>query len=212
MRRKTQKGMLSLALLGAGLMGLALSAYAHDEEEPDPAPGSAWEAETCLRRFLCGDAGGYVAMSYNAVGSAMVWTTEHWEIPMIQYKGRHSEFRRDRRLRRGLHRGGDHRLRVLGLADRLTTSGTTSSRAAPSSRRTSSSTGDRSPAATQTGNSHGTKSLTPCMRSSFKHLVYGGYNHAPGPVAVRRQPHPGVHEQGRLADLGLGAPGRVQDA
>ena len=95
MRRNTQKGMLSLALLGAGLMGLALSAYAHDEDEPDSAPGSSWEPETCLDDSLCGDAEGYVAMSYNAVGSAMVWTTEHWEIPMIQFKGRHSEWRAD---------------------------------------------------------------------------------------------------------------------
>ena len=95
MRRKTRSGMLSLALLGAGLMGLALSAYGHDEDEPDPAPGSSWEPETCLDDSLCGDATGYVAMSYNAVGSAMVWTTEHWEIPMIQYKGRHSEWRAD---------------------------------------------------------------------------------------------------------------------
>jgi hypothetical protein len=175
MRRKTQKGMLSLALLGAGLMGLALSAYAHDEDEPEPAPGSSWEAETCLDDSVCGDAEGYVAMSYNAVGSAMVWTTEHWEIPMVQYKGRHSEWRAD-----DMYDTACLEAAILGsgysawpiphdewhdqFPSGVTTPGNVFLDGNLVTRRDT------------TGNSHGTKSLSPCIRSSFKQLVYGGYS------------------------------------
>jgi hypothetical protein len=179
MRRKTPRAMLSIALLGAGLTGLALSAYAHDEEEPDPAPGSSWEPETCLADNFCGHAGGYIPMTYNAVGAAMTWTEEHWEIPMIQYKGRHSEF-----TARDVYDEACVEAAIISsgysswpIDHEEWHAQFPSSAIIPTNIFFDAQTVNRRD---QTNNPGGTKSLNPCLRSSFKHLVYGGYNQRQG--------------------------------
>ena len=67
---------LNCALWAALAIGLSLPqvAWAHDEDEELPAPGSTWEVETCHDHSQCGHVGPFIPMTYNAVGASMVWT------------------------------------------------------------------------------------------------------------------------------------------
>jgi hypothetical protein len=118
-------------------------------------------------------------MTYNAVGAAMVWSEEHWEIPMIQYKGRHSEFKAtdlydEACVEAAIISSGysswpiDHEQWHSQFPSAAIIAGNVFFDAQTVNRRD------------QTNNPGGTKSLNPCLRSSFKHLVYGGYNQRQG--------------------------------
>lgn len=158
-------------VLGSGDVPLAL---AHDEPENPPAPGSTWEPERCLADNLCGDISPLIPMTYNAVGASTVWTSDNWENIKVHYKGRHSEFKPT----------DVYDINCVEAA--VLSSGFT---AWPIPRGEWS---PKFPGATAvttsifldaegverfdtTGNTHLRKGFSPCIRSSFKSLVYGGY-------------------------------------
>ena len=172
-------------VLGLGLFfGVAGSgltpALAHDEEPP-PAPGTTWEPETCTDDSKCGELSPLIPMTYNAVGSGFIWSSSDWETPKILYKGRHSEF-----LPTDVATEECYEQLVLNSV--IPGSNTTYS-AWPIPR---SEWGAQFPSnavepnniffdsedvvrTDPVGNTHSTQSNNPCLRSSFKHLVYGGY-------------------------------------
>jgi len=211
--------MLLSLVVGLGLGSPNLT-VAHDEDEPPPAPGSTWEAETCLDDSQCGDVGPMIPMTYNAVGAGLVWTKDNWEQPKIQYKGRHSEFKptdvvsedcvEDLILNSGFSAWPIPRSEWAAQFP----SGT----AVPSSAVTQNFATWTNPATAYNiftdaqnvtrqdpvGNSHGTKSLSVCFRSSFKHLVYGEYTYHQGQslfVANRIRAYY-AKENSQLWDLG----------
>jgi hypothetical protein len=171
-----------VAISGASLLALqpgqlnVKPALAHDEEEeePPPAPGSSWEPETCTADNLCGDLSPLFPMSYNAVGVSVLWPSATAETFVIMFKGRHSEFKPtdvyDIECMEAAilqshypewpipreeweHHFPSGTIDVTDIyrdADTVTRFDTT-------------------------GNSHLTRGVAPCIRSSFKHLVYGGY-------------------------------------
>jgi len=165
----------SLLALQAGQPEVT-SALAHDEDEPEdpPAPGSTWEQETCVDDSLCGDNSPLIPMPYNAVGASMVWTHANWEVPNVHFKGRHSEFKPtdvyDIQCAEAAILSSGYSAWPIPRAEWAAQfpSGTidTSSIFLDADTVTRFDT---------TGNSHLRKGFSPCIRSSFKYLVYGGY-------------------------------------
>jgi hypothetical protein len=151
-------------------------ALAHNEEEEEvpPAPGSTWEPESCVEDNLCGDLSPLFPMSYNAVGVSVLWPSVDAAMPVIMFKGRHSEFKPTdvydidcaeaailsshypswpiprEEWEHHFPSGVTDPLDIFRDSDDVERFDTT-------------------------GNSHLTKGFSPCIRSSFKHLVYGGY-------------------------------------
>ncbi|NNU43953.1 kelch motif-containing protein [Ramlibacter montanisoli] len=151
-----------------------IPAIAHEEEEERPAPGSSWENETCTADDRCGHFGPYHVMTYNAVGASMVWTRANWEQPKIQYKGRHSEFKAtdvyDMQCVEAAIRGSGFSRWPIPRTEwqaLFPTAAVVAGNVFLDA--------DTVTRFDTTGNSHLRKSLNPCIRSSFKHLVYGGY-------------------------------------
>jgi hypothetical protein len=175
MKRKILRRVVSVAVTGVGLTGLGLSSsYAHEEDPPPSAPGSTWEPEQCNDHASCGHVSGLIPMPYNAVGASTVWSRDNWENPKIHFKGRHSEFK------------------PTDVYDIACVEAAILSSHYPSwpipreewEHHFPSSTidpldifrdGDTVERFDTTGNSHLRKGLSPCIRSSFKSLVYGGY-------------------------------------
>jgi hypothetical protein len=166
-----------LAVSGSGVLvlsgGLPL-ALAHDEPENPPAPGSTWEPERCLADNLCGDISPLIPMTYNAVGASTVWTSDNWENIKVHYKGRHSEFKPI----------DVYDINCVEAA--VLSSGYSAwpiprgewAPAFPGATAVPTSVfldGDTVERFDTTGNTHLRKGLSPCIRSSFKSLVYGGY-------------------------------------
>jgi hypothetical protein len=151
-------------------------ALAHDEteEEPPPAPGSTWEPESCVADDQCGDLSPLFPMPYNAVGVSVIWTSSDWENPKIMFKGRHSEFKPtdvyDIECMEAAIIGSHYPSWPIpreewehhfpsGVID-------------PTDIYRDGDTVERFDTV---GNSHLRRGVAPCLRSSFKHLVYGGY-------------------------------------
>ena len=149
-------------------------ALAHEEDEPPPAPGSTWEPETCVEDNLCGDLSPLFPMSYNAVGVSVLWPSANAEMPVIMFKGRHSEFK-------------PTDVYDIDCAEAAILSSGYSAWPIPRNE-----WGSQFPSGTinpanifldaetverfdTIGNSQLNKGFSPCIRSSFKHLVYGGY-------------------------------------
>lgn len=88
------------ALLGT-VLGIAVAAglmprllLAHDEYIFDlfpVIPGSGYVRDTCADHSTCGKVGPLIPLPYTAVGSGIVWTDKDWNQPKIQFKGRHSD-------------------------------------------------------------------------------------------------------------------------
>lgn len=171
-----------VAISGASLLALqpgelnVRPALAHDEEEeePPPAPGSTWEPESCVEDNLCGDLTPLFPMPYNAVGVSVLWKSATAENFSIMFKGRHSEMRPvdvydidcaeaailqshypewpipREEWEHHFPSGTIEPLDIFRDAETVERFDTT-------------------------GNTHLRKGFSPCIRSSFKHLVYGGY-------------------------------------
>jgi hypothetical protein len=204
MKHRIWYGIGLLALLGAGAStrGL-LSAYAHDVPETPPAPGSTWEPETCLDDSKCGHLSPLIPMTYNAVGASMVWTKSDWENPKIQYKGRHSEFTAndvyDLKCAEAAVLSSGYSAWPIPRAEWAAQFPT--SAVVPGNIFFDADTVTRFDTL---GNSHLRKGFSPCIRSSFKHLVYGGYTMHQGQslfVANRIKAYWGL-EGAQLWDLG----------
>lgn len=194
---------IASAVLWAGGLAVGSSASAHDEDEVPPARGSTWQAETCLDDSRCGEVGPYIPMTYNAVGASMVWTSKNWEQPQIQYKGRHSEFKAtdvyDIQCAEAAILGSGYSAWPIPRAEWAAQFPSDAVR--PGNVFLDAETVTRFDT---TGNSHLNKSLNPCVRSSFKHLVYGGYSLHQGQslfVASRIKAH-WNKEGSQLWDLG----------
>lgn len=161
---------IALGMSGAGL----IPAYAHDEPDESFAPGSTWEPETCLDDSQCGHLSPLIPMPYNAVGAGLVWSGANWEQPKIHFKGRHSEFRPvdvyDIQCAEAAILSSGYSAWPIPRAEWAAQfpSGTIS----PGSIFLDADTVTRFDTL---GNSHLRKGFSPCIRSSFKHLVYGGY-------------------------------------
>lgn len=171
------KAMGLLAAAGGGALVLSGGdrvALAHDEPENPPAPGSTWEPERCLADNLCGDISPLIPMTYNAVGASTVWTSANWENIKVHYKGRHSEFK-------------PSDVYDINCAEAAILSSGYSAWPIPRGEWAPAFPG---PTAVPTnifldaegadrldpiGNIHLRKGFSPCIRSSFKSLVYGGY-------------------------------------
>ncbi len=198
-------GCLNLAACAAFAFGLSWpNVYAHDEAEDPPAPGSTWEIETCHDHSQCGHVGPFIPMTYNAVGASMVWTKDRWEKPMIQYKGRHSEFKAtdvyDMQCVEAAIRKSGYSAWPIPRAEWAAQFPSLANAVVPSNVFLDAQTVTRFDT---TGNSHLTKSLSPCIRSSFKYLVYGGYTMHQGQslfVASRLKSHWGM-EGSQLWDI-----------
>lgn len=203
--------------LGLGSPNLTV---AHDEEEPPPAPGSTWEPETCLADNVCGEVGPLIPMTYNAVGAGIVWTKDNWEQPKIQYKGRHSEFKptdvvSEDCVEQMVLNSGFSAWPIPRSEWAAQFPSGTAVPAAPVTQNFATWTNpatayniftdsQRVTRLDPVGNSHGTKSMAPCFRSSFKHLVYGEYTYHQGQslfVANRIRAYYGK-ENSQLWDLG----------
>ncbi len=192
------KWLLVLAL-GTGLTLSGPIAYAHldDEEEITPAPGATWEPETCVDDAECGDMMPLIPMTYNAVGAGIVWTDDNWDVPKIQYKGRHSEFKptdlydedcmEDLVLLSGYSAWPIPRSEWDPQFPPANPAGPVAAPPGPVVQ-TFAEWNDplsayniffdaqRVTRQDPIGVSHQTKSINVCKKSSFKHLVYGGYN------------------------------------
>ena len=163
-----------LAVSGGGALVLNPLALAHDEPENPPAAGSTWEPERCLADNLCGEISPLIPMTYNAVGASTVWTSDNWENIKVHYKGRHSEFK-------------PTDVYDLACAEAAVLSAGYSAWPIPRSEWAPAFPGPEvvptnlfldAQTVTRTdttGNSHLAKGFSPCIRSSFKSLVYGGY-------------------------------------
>lgn len=203
MRPAIWAGVVSFAAVGAAVLFGPMIAHAHDEEPGTPAPGSSWEPETCLDDSQCGHLSPLIPMTYNAVGASMVWTHENWEQPKIAYKGRHSEFRAidvyDMQCAEAAILSSGYSAWPIPRAEWAAQfpSGTMN----PASIFLDADTVTRFDT---TGNSHLRKGFSPCLRSSFKYLVYGGYTMHQGQslfVANRIKAYWG-RENAQLWDLG----------
>jgi hypothetical protein len=170
-------GMALLAILAGPLV---ISIYSHEDEEGPPAPGSGWEPETCLDLDKCGQTQPLVPMTYNAVGAGIVWTNNDWENPKIQYKGRHSEFRAtdvvDEKCVERLILNAGFSAWPIPRAEwaQLWPDGSIDT-TAPINIFKDGDPVTWHPVNNPMGNPSPGNSFNPCLRSSFKHLAYGGY-------------------------------------
>jgi hypothetical protein len=220
-----------LLAIGAGLILSNPVAYAQEhpadhDEFPEAAPGSTQEDETCFDWLECGDMLPLVPISYNAVGAGIVWTKDDWNTPKIQYKGRHSEFRQKDVysedciekliLNSGYSAWPIPREEWDTQYPPNNPNGPTAAPAAAGAVQTYAEWNNPATAYNvffdaqrvnrqdPKGVLFGTKSFSPCMRSSFKWLVYGGYNIHQGQslfVADRIRAHWDI-DNSQLWDLG----------
>ncbi len=167
-------GLLAVSSASLFLLKPVAPALAHDEEDVPSAPGSTWEPESCTADNLCGDMSPLFPMPYNAVGVSVVWPSASAATPKIHFKGRHSE-----------HRAVD--VYDIDCAEAAILGSGYSAWPIPRAEWGAQfptdfvDTGniffdaDTVTRFDTTGNSHLRKGFSPCIRSSFKHLVYGGY-------------------------------------
>ena len=100
MLRRALSRLCLCALIGAAVW-LAMSAgvrprvaLAHDEDDFDlfpDVPGSGYVRDTCSDHHECGQVGPLIPMPYTAVGSGLIWTDADWDNPKLHFKGRHSD-------------------------------------------------------------------------------------------------------------------------
>jgi hypothetical protein len=196
MKRMNKHAWLGIPAFTALAVSLSLNlnlipVSAHDEPDDPPAPGSTWEVETCLDDSKCGEVGPFIPMTYNAVGASMVWTKKNWEKPLIQYKGRHSEQSAtdvyDMQCVEAAIRSSGYSAWPIPRAEWAAQFPTNA--IIPTNVLLDADTTTRFDT---TGNSHLRKGFSPCIRSSFKYLVYGGYTMHQGQslfVASRLKAH-----------------------
>src|SRR6185295_10842262 len=53
--------------------------------------GNGYVGDACHDFSKCGKVGGLIWMPFTIPGAGMVWTTNHWETPMLHVTRRHAE-------------------------------------------------------------------------------------------------------------------------
>lgn len=93
----TRSWILALVALGAWVLSAgpasAPPALAHDEDFDSftVVPGNGYVKDTCDNHAECGKVGPLVPMPYTAVGAGIIWTDNDWNTPRVHFKGRHSD-------------------------------------------------------------------------------------------------------------------------
>jgi hypothetical protein len=166
---------LAAVVLGLGLGGPSLTTAGHYPEPSPLAPETTWAPETCINKAECGDFGPLLPIHGDTTGGGIFWDTNNWEVPQFLSMGRHSEVRAkdmyDTACLEQLYLDAGYSAWPVPTAE--WTAQFPSSTIDPSNPFRDADTVEFFD---PIGNTQGNRAWAKCFRSSFKHLVMGGYD------------------------------------